>query len=59
MARFIARGRLVLDGVDFLIDADSIEEAREKAKSGDYTEYDVSGASAWDWTLDTDVESDE
>jgi hypothetical protein len=52
MTQWLFKGSLRLDGVDFIITADTKDEAIAKAKSGDYDEYDEMGATAADWEID-------
>jgi hypothetical protein len=52
MPQFICTGTVELRGVDFYIEADNLEEAKAKAKSGDYIEYDTDGAETYNCTLD-------
>jgi hypothetical protein len=46
MPEFIARGTIELQGVDFFITAETIEDARRKAAAGEYDHYEDNGASA-------------
>ncbi len=48
---YICRGRLTLDGVQFIIEASSLQEARLKAIRGEWSDYDIGGASGADWEL--------
>ena len=52
MPEYLFRGRLELNGVIFTVNAENEEEARAKAKTGDYSEWDISGAEGVNWTLD-------
>jgi hypothetical protein len=51
MGRFIARGTITLNAAMFVITADNIEQARKKAREGDFSEYDLDGAEAVDWEI--------
>ena len=60
MAIWMATGRIELSGVDFFIEADTLEEAKEKAKRGEYEFYEDNGAEAINWTIKpSTVESNE
>lgn len=48
---YFCRGTLELSGVIFTIKASSAEEAAEKAKAGEWDEWDVSGAESINWTI--------
>ena len=49
--QYIFTGRLELSGVDFIVEADSEAEAKEKARNGQWENYDSSGAE----TVNTDI----
>jgi len=51
MAKWTAMGSVRLDGVVFTITADTVEEARAKARAGDYDEHDEMPAETADWTI--------
>ena len=52
MASWIFKGSIRLDGVTFYVEAESEEEAREKARAGDYEEYDEMGAETANCEID-------
>ena len=45
------KGRMTLSGVYFLIEAASLEEAKEKARSGQFDDTEESGAEMIDWEI--------
>lgn len=58
--RFIARGSLTLNGVVFIIEADTINDAKQKAAAGLWTDYETFGAESVDWDIrPKTVEADE
>ena len=54
--QFIVRGRLTLDGVDFVVQAKDSQEAIEKAKAGEWLEWVTDGAEAVDWKIRNEAE---
>ena len=52
MPEYIFQGTVTLSGVDFYIIADSEEEAKAKAKNGEYNDRDTVGAGSQDWDID-------
>lgn len=51
MACFIAYGSVELRNVYFYIEADTLEEAQQKAEDGDYTFYETDYAEAVNWRI--------
>lgn len=51
MARFWFKGSATLRGVQFLVEADSKEEAIARAGNGECDDYDTSGAETSDWEI--------
>jgi len=51
MAEFIFRGTVELSGVYFIVEAETLEEARKKASAGEYEDYDTDGAETANWTI--------
>jgi len=51
MTTFIFQGSLTRNGVDFFIEADSLEEAKTKARLGKYEDRDDSCADSVDWDI--------
>ena len=50
---FIVKGKVTLDGVDFYIEAESLEAAQEIVrKGGMWSHYDTSVSSTTDWYYD-------
>ena len=49
--QYIARGTIELRGVDFYITAESEEDARAKAKAGEYDSYEDNGAETFNWEI--------
>lgn len=52
MTEYIFRGTVAIKDTLFCVDADSLEEAKEKAAQGEYTWYDVCRGYTVDWWLD-------
>lgn len=48
MPEYLCEGRIELIGVVFTITADSLAEAKEKARNGKWDSYDADGASTSD-----------
>ena len=48
---YTCRGTLELSGVVFTIKARSLEEAKEKARNGDWEEWAIDSAESINWTL--------
>lgn len=48
---YTGKGRVTLEGVTFYILADTLDEAKEKARRGEYTDYDALGAETSDWEI--------
>lgn len=48
---YIAKGTLTLNGVDFFIEAYSLEEAQAKAAAGSYVHWELGGAKSTDWKI--------
>lgn len=51
---FLVRGTLELAGVTFTVSATSADAARAKASSGEWEDWDTSGAESVNWKLDPD-----
>jgi len=51
MAEFIFTGTVTLRGVDFYIEADTQEEAAERAKKGDFDKYEAGCFEIVDWDI--------
>lgn len=49
---FTFQGSLELRGVVFFVTATDEAHAREKARAGEWEEWDVAGAEGVNWTLD-------
>jgi hypothetical protein len=45
------RGSVTLNGAIFFIDADSSQAAVEKARQGEFEDYDIDGAELVDWEI--------
>lgn len=52
MPEYLCKGTLELHGVTFTITADNLDQAKEKAKNGQWDEEDSSGAETWNSKLD-------
>lgn len=52
MPKYICRGSVELSGAVFTITADSVADARKKARSGEYDDYDIDGAETLNCELD-------
>ena len=46
-----AIGSVRLRGVEFRITAETLEEARDKARKGDFDDCDYDGAELYDWEI--------
>lgn len=55
MKEYVAKGSLTRSGVIFYITADTLEEAKVKAASGEYLEYDTDGADTVNWDIEVDT----
>lgn len=55
MPIFWFKGRVTLDGVDFEIEAETLEQAKELARRGEHDEADWVGAEMVDWTIRPDT----
>lgn len=55
MAEYQFKGTIQLTGVLFYIEADSLEEAKAKAKRAEYDDCDESCAEAYDWEIIPDT----
>jgi hypothetical protein len=53
MARYHAKGSITLNCVDFYIIADNIEAARNKARNGEYDEYEIDASDVLDLDIKT------
>lgn len=51
MAEYTFQGSVTLRGVTFYVKAATEAEAREKARKGDYEDYDALGAETSDWEI--------
>lgn len=51
MTEYWARGDVTLRGVEFIIEADSLEEEKEKARKGQHAGFYTVGAETSDWTI--------
>ena len=51
MPDFYFKGRITLRDVDFIVGAETHDEARKKALQGDFDEYDVNNSEAVDWDI--------
>jgi hypothetical protein len=51
LREFTCKGTMQLDGVIFYVKASSLREAREKAASGIYSEYDLTCHEPVDWEM--------
>lgn len=49
--RYMFRGSVTLNGAIFFIDADSSQAAVEKARQGEFEDYDIDGAELVDWEI--------
>ena len=54
MPEFTAKGYVTRNGVRFFIVAASLDEAKEKARNGEWQDYDDKGADTVDWVMDVD-----
>lgn len=52
MPEFTFRGTVTARNVEFIIEADSIEEAKEMAKNGTYETHYTDESEVTDWTID-------
>ncbi len=57
--KFIARGRVTLDGVIFTIEARDYADAWGKAMVGDYLKYDLDTAETVDWEIKANTVEEE
>ena len=53
MASFICRGTVELRGVDFFIEAATLEEAIAKAEAGQFEDYETACAETFNWTMNS------
>ena len=51
MGTYHAKGSGTFNGVSFRILADNIEEARKKAKEGDFHDFEIDAAEIVDWEI--------
>jgi len=51
MREFVCTGTMELRGVTFFIEAATEEEAIEKAKAGEWSDYDTNGAESVNWDM--------
>jgi hypothetical protein len=49
--QYIFNGRVELSGVQFIVEAENEDDAKAKAKRGEWEDYDLSGAE----TVNTDI----
>ncbi len=56
LKEYLCEGTLSLTGVQFTIVAESLEEAQQMARDGQWTDYDTLGAASSDWDLNGKVE---
>lgn len=52
MREYFCRGSLTLNGVTFFILAADQQEAEEKARNGQWHDWEAGGAESSDWELD-------
>jgi hypothetical protein len=55
MPKYWFKGRATLSGVEFCIEASSKEEAKVRAKNGEWDDYDTSGADTADWEINANA----
>lgn len=55
MKRFWFKGSATMRGVDFLVEADSKEEAMARARNGEWDDYITSGADTSDWEINANT----
>lgn len=51
MPQYTAEGKVELNGATFFITADSLEEAKRKAKAGEWDDYNSAGAETINWEI--------
>ena len=51
MPEYIFNGTLSLSNVNFYIIADNEHDAKEKARRGEYVDWDIGDAGSVDWTI--------
>ena len=51
MNQYVFSGRVVLNGCQFIIEAETEEEAREKVRRGEWGEVETAGGEFVDWSV--------